>query len=172
MRGALRFLLHLAQHLAASQHWAHFALGFLRLFGHTLNVNNFLAGAEREESLKFFLFSSFFVFDFAYDALATCLLDDVHSLNNREKQRSDTKCTQWELCRHTTNDTLCQLARSLALALPHDVCVVCALSLSRSLSHHKHVKPVCAERFLLSCCCCCRRCAREGERARASTHDD
>lgn len=61
MRGALRFLLHLAQHLAASQHWAHFALGFLRLFGHTLNVNNFLAGAEREESLKFFLFS-FFLF--------------------------------------------------------------------------------------------------------------
>lgn len=133
MRGALRFLLHLAQHLAASQHWAHFALGFLRLFGHTLNVNNFLAGAEREESLKFFLFS-FFVFDFAYDALATCLLDDVHSLNNREKQRSGTKCTQWELCRHTTNDTLCQLSRSLALPLPHDVCVVCALSLSLSLA--------------------------------------
>lgn len=169
MRGALRFLLHLAQHLAASQHWAHFALGFLRLFGHTLNVNNFLAGAEREESLKFFLFSFLFVFDFAYDALATCLLDDVHSLNNREKQRGGTKCTQWELCRHTTH---CANSLALSLCLSLTVSVSCAPSLSRSLSHRKHVKPVCAERFLLSCCCCCRRCAREGERERASTHDD
>lgn len=103
------------------------------LWAHVKRKQLSSGGRERGES-EILLVFFFFVFDFAYDALATCLLDDVHSLNNREKQRSGTKCTQWELCRHTTNDTLCQLSRSLALPLPHDVCVVCALSLSLSLA--------------------------------------
>lgn len=167
MRGALRFLLHLAQHLAASQHWAHLALGFLRLFGHTLNVNNFLAGAEREESLEFFLFSFFFVFDFAYDALATCLLDDVHSLNNREKQRSGTKCTQWELCRHTTH---CANTLSLSRSASPSRCLCRVRPLSLALSRIANM----SNRFALNVFSClvvaAADDAHERERERESEH--
>lgn len=70
------------------------------------------------------MFKNSFCFSFSFlffllaidDALTTCLLDDVHSLNNREKRSGGTKCTQWELCRQTARIVLTH-ALSLSLRL-------------------------------------------------------